>query len=272
MDGETAIVRRNRQNSLKSTGPKTKAGKAIAKRNHLRHGLRANPASLDGEDGRQFNALLRQLVEEVRPRGAIEQGLVHRIAVLLWRLQRATRVDCAVSSLGVRDVAPLREEAQDWMERVNACWHVEFVQVLDPALLRQRRAEGRLGPEQIWVRCVRYGIRGLDRLRADMKRSGAGVTAMMAMLDDLVDQLIRWPQVFRDDSREKLAWLLSAPAAAFWIVEPGDALPGEEGRGSPILSLIPSIEEQRKPGEELPRQLDCLIRSRRETLRQQRNL
>ena len=55
MDGKTAIVRRNRQNCLKSTGPKTEAGKAIAKRNHLRHGLRANPASLDGEDGRQFN-------------------------------------------------------------------------------------------------------------------------------------------------------------------------------------------------------------------------
>src|SRR5688572_22268844 len=255
MDGETAIVRRNRQNCLKSTGPKTKAGKAIAKTNRLRHGLRANPASFDGEDGRQFSALLRRLIQEIRPRDALEQGLVHRIAVLLWRLQRAARVDCAVSSLSVRDVAPLREQAQDWIERVNTCWHVEFVQVLDSALLRQRRAEGLLGPAQMWVRCVRYGIRGLDRLRADMKRSGAGVTAMMAMLDDLVDELIRWPQVFRDDSREKLAWLLGAPAASFWIVEPGDALPGEEGRGWPILSLIPNIEDQRKSGEALSREL-----------------
>ena len=32
VDGETSIVRRNRQNSLKSTGPKTKAGKSIAKK------------------------------------------------------------------------------------------------------------------------------------------------------------------------------------------------------------------------------------------------
>ena len=44
MEVNTAIVRRNRENSLKSTGPKTDAGKAIARRNPLRHGLRANPA------------------------------------------------------------------------------------------------------------------------------------------------------------------------------------------------------------------------------------
>jgi hypothetical protein len=65
MGDNNAIVRRNRENSLKSTGPKTAAGKAIARRNPLRHGLRANPASFAGEDRRRFVTLHDGLVREV---------------------------------------------------------------------------------------------------------------------------------------------------------------------------------------------------------------
>src|SRR5688572_13397869 len=140
MGDNTAIVRRNRKNSLKSTGPKTSAGKAIASRNHLRHGLRANPAALNGEDGRQFRALHNRLIGQVQPRDEIEAGIVHRITVSLWRLARSARVDGALSSLSVRAVAPQREQAQEWVERINAAWNVEFVEVTDPALLRQRRS------------------------------------------------------------------------------------------------------------------------------------
>lgn len=268
---QNAIVRRNRQNSLKSTGPKTAAGKAVAARNRMRHGLRANPASRDGEDGRQFRDLHKRLVQQIRPRDELEYGLVHRIAVALWRLQRSARIDAALSSLSVRQVAPLREEAQAWIERVNAAWNVEFVQETDPKLLRQRRAEGRLGPDQMWFRPIRYGIAGLDRLRKEMMARGAGITAMLNMIEDLIDRMIRWPTLFHQDHAEKLAWLLGAPACSFWTVEPGHELPGEEASGSPILSLIDTAR-RREPGTDLPRRLRNLIDARLDTLRQQRLL
>jgi hypothetical protein len=47
----------NRSNALRSTSPKTPAGKTISSRNTLKHGLRARAALLPGEDKQAFQRL-----------------------------------------------------------------------------------------------------------------------------------------------------------------------------------------------------------------------
>ena len=49
-----AQIAANRRNALKSTGPRTGAGKAASSRNALRHGLRARTAVVLGENAREI--------------------------------------------------------------------------------------------------------------------------------------------------------------------------------------------------------------------------
>lgn len=87
----------NRVNALKSTGPSTAAGKTIASRNSIRHGLLAREIVIDNgegaEDRQSFDALLTDLTRQFAPRGPIEEMLVEKIAVAYWRLRRAHRYE-----------------------------------------------------------------------------------------------------------------------------------------------------------------------------------
>ena len=109
------IVERNRRNAAGSTGPRTVEGKRRSRRNSLKHGLCANPTAGVVEEPERFRELHAALVERVQPRDVIEEGLVHRIAVSLWRLQRAARADAAATEGAVRAVVPHREQVQAWI-------------------------------------------------------------------------------------------------------------------------------------------------------------
>ena len=70
----TRKIAANRQNSLKSTGPKTHRGKAHSRKNALKHGLFAMEIFMwDGakrENQQQYQQLLDRLVESYQPVGA----------------------------------------------------------------------------------------------------------------------------------------------------------------------------------------------------------
>lgn len=87
----------NRQNSLKSTGPKTPRGKAISRSNALKHGLFAMNvfvgAGAKAENREQYQQLLDQLTEAYKPFGAAEQLEVERITACWWKLGRAWRYE-----------------------------------------------------------------------------------------------------------------------------------------------------------------------------------
>jgi hypothetical protein len=83
----------NRQNALLSTGPTTAAGKAAASTNALKHGLLSTVPVLPDEDEQAYGDLLARLYDELGPVGAIEAAMVDNIAFLLWRLERARRID-----------------------------------------------------------------------------------------------------------------------------------------------------------------------------------
>jgi hypothetical protein len=86
-------IEANRRNALKSTGPKTLAGKEQSRRNAIRHGLTAETVIgllEDTEDYRQFEAAV---MADYDAQSAVERELVLRLASLLWRLRRATTME-----------------------------------------------------------------------------------------------------------------------------------------------------------------------------------
>jgi hypothetical protein len=86
----------NRQNALKSTGPKTPEGKAVVRHNSLRHGLLSKDIVLPGEDEEALRELAERLSAELQPVGELETILVDRITSLTWRLRRLGRVEAGI--------------------------------------------------------------------------------------------------------------------------------------------------------------------------------
>ena len=90
----------NRQNALKSTGPKTETGKALASRNALKHGLLASEVVIDNGEGaenrQEFETILNDLIGQFQPVGSLEEMMVEKIATSYWRLRRAQRYEVGI--------------------------------------------------------------------------------------------------------------------------------------------------------------------------------
>lgn len=83
----------NRRNSLRSTGPRSAAGKAVSSRNAVRHGGYSDAITILGEDPAAFAALLREMEGALTPAGPLERRLVARLASLWWRIGRVQRAE-----------------------------------------------------------------------------------------------------------------------------------------------------------------------------------
>ena len=77
---------------LKTTGPKTKAGRATSSKNSLKHGLASGTLLLPDEDPAEFAALLTSLQTAHAPADATEQLLVVDMAKFHWLSDRAIRL------------------------------------------------------------------------------------------------------------------------------------------------------------------------------------
>ena len=91
-----AQIAANRLNAQRSTGPRTPQGKAMMRRNPLRHGLSAASVVLFYESEAEFEQFRQDLASDFRPQGAEECALVEQIAILRWRLRRASRAEAAL--------------------------------------------------------------------------------------------------------------------------------------------------------------------------------
>jgi hypothetical protein len=86
-------VEANRRNALKSTGPRTEAGKQVSRRNALRHGLTAETVIGTLEDADDYRAFEAAIAADYDAQSAVERELVLRLASVLWRLRRATMME-----------------------------------------------------------------------------------------------------------------------------------------------------------------------------------
>lgn len=83
----------NRLNALKSTGPRTEEGKLKSRLNAVRHGLTAETVIAALEDAEDYKAFEQKIAADYSPTTAIGQELVARLASVLWRLRRSTRIE-----------------------------------------------------------------------------------------------------------------------------------------------------------------------------------
>ena len=87
-------IEANRRNARKSTGPKTEAGKAASAANALSHGLTAaSDVLLADESADAFESMQRDVLADLAPQDALQAMLARRIVQLLWRLDRAARLE-----------------------------------------------------------------------------------------------------------------------------------------------------------------------------------
>ena len=90
----------NRENALKSTGPKSEQGKFVSSRNHIVHGLARKNRDfqlLPFEDLNEYNMTVADFISEYRPQTDTEVALVHNLAESLWLRNRAQNFQRGVS-------------------------------------------------------------------------------------------------------------------------------------------------------------------------------
>ncbi len=110
-DGDLAVtcsperLAANRANALKSTGPKTPEGKAISRRNGLKHGLTGEGVALPDEDAAEVERRFAAMEAEMAPRTELGRALALRAAMLTVRLERCYRNEAARLTVAV-DAAP----------------------------------------------------------------------------------------------------------------------------------------------------------------------
>jgi hypothetical protein len=105
-------IEANRRNALKSTGPKTEAGKEQSRRNAVRHGLTAETVIgllEDAEDYRQFEAAV---IADYDAQSTVERELVLRLASVLWRLRRATTMETGLFEIQAEHLREYRHGRQ----------------------------------------------------------------------------------------------------------------------------------------------------------------
>ncbi|MCC6683396.1 MAG: hypothetical protein IT445_21070 [Phycisphaeraceae bacterium] len=207
------IAERNRRNAGFSTGPRTPAGKAVARRNALKHGLCANPAAAVIENRKKFDQLHNELIDRIQPQNLIEAALVHRIAVSLWRLQRAAKVDAAASNVAVRQQPTGQERVQVWMDRIlEGFSQVNYKEVKDISKVPQALRHTAMQRGEVWHRLERTFLSWADWQREnEMMADGAALAAMAYLLKDLT-QILEDRQHLGPIDAQLLAWLLGESA------------------------------------------------------------
>jgi hypothetical protein len=110
----------NRQNSLKSTGPKTEAGKQKSSLNALRHGLTSQFVIMPREDLEAYDRFTESFHNEHKPSGVLETQIVQCIADDYWRLNRAKNLEGHLFALFIREQAPGIETQSEQVRDVLA--------------------------------------------------------------------------------------------------------------------------------------------------------
>jgi hypothetical protein len=95
----------NRRNALKSTGPRTEAGKQTSRCNAVRHGLTAETVISALEDAEDYRAFEAAIIADYDAQSAVERELVLRLASVLWRLRRATTIETGLFEIQSRHLA-----------------------------------------------------------------------------------------------------------------------------------------------------------------------
>jgi hypothetical protein len=155
-------------------GPKTEAGKEVARWNATRHGIRSPAPVVPGieraEDWEEHSA---GILESLNPEGHLETVLAERVALLSWRLHRVIRYE-------TESIALYQEQAED-----DLAWERRLANYLPSAAhpehvrrdLENARARDRL-------------LKRLPKLDADKRVSSLGAAAVLWRVMENTDRVV----------------------------------------------------------------------------------
>ena len=107
-----AQVAANRRNALRSTGPKTSAGKARSRSNAYNHGFYARAETPSAEDAAKIGRLTQDYRQRLQPQDPIEENLVRRLALTQFRLSRIAVLEAALLNSGLAKAKRRQEHLQ----------------------------------------------------------------------------------------------------------------------------------------------------------------
>jgi hypothetical protein len=171
----------NRRNAQLSTGPTTEEGKSWSRRNALKHGILASALLITegegSEDPAEFEELLGSLHHDLAPVGALEEMLLEKVAVCLWRNKRALKCE---AGLVRREIAGPARQLDDLVQLSASGAKPEHAAITDhlslplgPKLDRILRYEATI------QRQMAYAINQLERLQRT--RKGENVPAPVSV-------------------------------------------------------------------------------------------
>ena len=99
----TAKIEANRRNAQLSTGPRTRAGKAVVATNAIQHGIFAHLAVVPGENPYNWDLHRTGIVASLAPVGLLEVNFAERAALILWQLARLGRYQVASITASIED-------------------------------------------------------------------------------------------------------------------------------------------------------------------------
>ena len=168
-------IKANQKNARKSSGPKTAEGKKFASKNAVKHGLYSDDIIIKSatfsEDADQYEALVRSLFDELRPRGVLQEELVLKVANCMWRSRRVVRAETAHINERMDDIDRDVRDAAD-----NKKWRSGLDHDVDDTELtpeeRARAVENGIGQRVIPDdETARYILRFEMRLDRQMSRA-----------------------------------------------------------------------------------------------------
>jgi hypothetical protein len=117
--------------------------------NALKHGLTSRRVVLAHENRAEFDALLKELLDESHPVGTLEFELVNDIAAALWRLRRVRGMECDLAEVafGLKSSKQAREEFSLMMRytaSIERELHRAIIRLNQVQELRHKREQRRL--------------------------------------------------------------------------------------------------------------------------------
>lgn len=121
--------------SVRSGGPKTKAGRVASSRNSLKTGAYSSMAVIPRESEEDFRELHEEFLASFKPSDVAESSMVRELAVLTWKKLRLERLEQAafvralkvpVKVLDICLMVPV-EECHEWLIRDISIVTEEFI-------------------------------------------------------------------------------------------------------------------------------------------------
>jgi len=111
----------NKLNAQKSTGPRTENGKAWARRNAIKHGLRSVDVITVGENPSEFEQFNQQMLKELQPVDLFSMQLVNKIVITAWNLKRSDKIQSGILAYEMQSY-----EADEYKNKLQPINHSDF--------------------------------------------------------------------------------------------------------------------------------------------------